>query len=377
MHFFTFILKNLLRRKVRSALTCSGIAIAVGTMVALLGVTNGFERSTLDAFEQRGVDLVLVQEGVPDQLNSDLDQAIGDRIRRLPGVKAVAAGLVEVIGVPRGKTILNVIVQGWEPDSFNFDALEIRSGRRLRPDDRRGALLGATLAENLKKHVGDSIDIQGEAFQVIGIYQSFNVFDNGAVTVLLSALQAVSARPGRVTGFSVVVDGTGGAGGAAECVRQEIEGLHERLAALPTREYVSTSMHIRLAHAMAWLTSVIAVLIGLVGMLNTMVMSVFERTHEIGILRAIGWRPGRVVRMVLGEALLLCLAGAVLGTLAAVALTRFLTSLPEASGFVAGEVPPAVMARGFLMALLVGLLGGLYPAYRAARLLPTEALRHE
>jgi putative ABC transport system permease protein len=191
------------------------------------------------------------------------------------------------------------------------------------------------------------------------------------------------ARNNSVTGFSIALERGPGYQQRLEEVSRAVEqmpdgrGRRISLSVLPTAEYVNRASHIRIAHAMAWLTSVIAVIIGAIGMLNTMIMSVFERTREIGILRAIGWRRGRIVRMVIGEALLLSIVGALLGGLGAMLLTRGLSALPAASGFIAGDISLHVLSYGFVLALLVGLLGGMYPALRAAFLLPTEALRHE
>jgi putative ABC transport system permease protein len=128
---------------------------------------------------------------------------------------------------------------------------------------------------------------------------------------------------------------------------------------------------------MAWLTSVIAVVVGTIGVLNTMIMSVVERVGEISLLRAVGWRKSRVVKMLVGESLLLSVAGAVLGTMGAIVLTRWLTTLPAVVDIIPGSIAPSVIAKGFLMALVVGLLGGAYPAFQAARLLPSEGMRHE
>jgi putative ABC transport system permease protein len=112
-------------------------------------------------------------------------------------------------------------------------------------------------------------------------------------------------------------------------------------------------------------------------MLNTMIMSVFERTKEIGVLRAIGWGRWRVVKMILMESILLSLLGGAVGTVAAMLLTNVLSRFPIAAGFIEGNLAPSVILEGFLIALGVGLLGAAYPAYRGAQLLPTEALRHE
>ncbi len=179
-----------------------------------------------------------------------------------------------------------------------------------------------------------------------------------------------------MSGFAIIVDNPGDKV-EIQRIRHDIEALGKNIEATPTAEFVEATPEIQFVHAMAWVTSMVALVIGAVGMLNTMVMSVFERTREIGILRAIGWGRWRVVRMILMESIILSITGGVVGTLGAIALTHTLANQAAVAGMVDPYVAPWVIGVGFLIALCVGLLGAAYPAYRGAQLLPTEALRHE
>src|SRR5205085_9759734 len=133
-----------------------------------------------------------------------------------------------------------------------------------------------------------------------------------------------------------------------EAVRQQVLALTDahgkpvRLTVQPTSDYVDTLSQIRLTRAMVWMVSAIALVIGVISMLNTMVMLVLERTQEIGILRAVGWPRGRVVRMVLGEAVALGVAAAALGTAGAAAGLQALTQFPRVNGFIEGSLAPVV-----------------------------------
>jgi putative ABC transport system permease protein len=384
MWFSTFLLKNLLRRKTRTLLTSCGVAVAVGTTVALLGISDSFERGTVDDLATRGIDIIVVEKGVLDQLSSDIPQIAAEKIRELPGVVEAEPSLVELVGYsdPNTGNTINVLLQGWRPGSFQFEEFEIVEGRALEPGDQKGILLGTTLAENVKKKAGDTFMLNDVELHVVGVFRSFSTFESGGAVMPLDALQHMSFREGSITGIPVIVE-HGPDAPTAEEVAAQINTLHDEdgrsynLHARPSQEYAQESMHLKMAHAMAWMTSFIAVFVGGIGMLNTMIMSVVERIREISILRAIGWRKSRVMSMILGESLILSVLGGVLGTIGAVILVRSLTQISTVAGFMTGEIAPVVIAKGFILAFTVGILGGVFPAYRAAQLMPSEGLRSE
>ncbi len=375
MWFSTIVVKNSIRRPLRSALTIIAIATAIGAVVALVGIASGFERTFLDLYKGAGIDLIVVRAGARQRLNSTLDQAMGDKIAKLPSVRDVIPGLADVISFEE-VGLYGVLVQGWVPESKIFEHITVLSGRTLKRDDTTSVMLGSILAKNLGKGVGDELKLFEEPFKVVGIYKSTTVFEEGACTIALSELQRLMDRPNQVTGFSVIVDHPVDPK-LLERVRKEIEGLGAGVTALTTDEHVKSVSEIQLAKAMAWLTSAVALFIGSFGVMNTMIMSVHERTREIGVLRAIGWRKRRVVQLILLESVLLSLIGALVGSLGAVVVVRLLTRLPIVSGLIDGRIEPRFVGYGLVIAVLVGLLGGSLPAFRASRMLPSSALRYE
>ena len=376
MHFFSLVLKNLLRRPARSLLTIAGLSVAVASMVALVGVATGFERSFLEYYTQRGVDFVVQRSGSgTEALNDGLPQQLGARIAAVNGVKQVDGRLVDAISFEK-YGIIGVIINGWLFDSPLFDRLTVREGCRLLPGEIRVAMLGRVLAANLGKQIGNDVEIYGQSFKVVGIYESPTVFENGGVVVPLADLQREMNRPNEVTGFSVVAQHPA-SDTELGVVQKRIEQVQPNLKVTRVDDFVHNLTQIRLCRATAWATSAVALVLGVIGILNTMVMSVYERVNEIGLLRAIGWRSTRIVRMVMGESMLLSCAAAIVGTCIGLTLVKFLSRLPISAGLVSGDVGLSVIGQAFLLALCIGLIGSVYPALWSARLLPTEALRHK
>ena len=146
---------------------------------------------------------------------------------------------------------------------------------------------------------------------------------------------------------------------------------------MPMRDFVASDTEMGLLVGMAKGTSAIAIFLSSLGVLNTMLMSVTERTRELGILRAIGWSRSLIVRMILGESLMLCVAGVVLGTAFAWVSVLILATCPFTRTLVPPGLSLTAVVVGAAVGVLAGIAGAAYPAYRATGVDPTEALRYE
>jgi putative ABC transport system permease protein len=163
----------------------------------------------------------------------------------------------------------------------------------------------------------------------------------------------------------------------AEAVRDDLNARFPEIRVSLTSEFVENMPDMQQGQQMVGQIAFLAVLIGAVGMLNTMLMSVLERTREIGVLRALGWSRRRVLGTILREALALGLAGAVVGIPLGMGMVWGLNQIPLVKGFIGARYDLDLFLTAVTVALGAGAVGGLYPAWRATRLRPAEALRYE
>ena len=376
MWFTTFLVKNLRRRPLRSMLTIIAIALGVGAVVSLVGISSGFKASFFKLYSATGVDLIVLKGRVGKQLESGIPETMCDRILAIPGVVSVIPSVNDVISFPDDDLYM-VVVNGFIPESKVFDHLKLLEGRYLKREDHRKMMLGKILADNLNKKIGDQVEVYDrEFFEVVGIFDSFNVIESGSLVVPMKELQPLVGRENQVLGISVTTaDGKNAK--ELDRIRSAIEALEKGVVARSARDQINSLTEIQMASAMAWLTSAIALVIGGVGVMNTMIMTVQERTREIGILRAIGWRRGMVVKMILVESMILGVIGGATGIVGGILLVKVMVRLPAVSGLLDGEIQPFVIGYGIALAMVVSLLGGLAPAIIASRMTPTAALRQE
>ena len=361
----------------------TGMAVAVTFVVVLVGLANGLSKSMYKLYVDRGVSLIVTNKGSISPLSSTLPAKLATAIGKVDGVTATCAGLVDFQTIEEFGTE-PVGVQGWPAGNYMFRELKIIDGENLSDRDpgSKGIVVGNNLAAVKSLKVGQLLTISDEKFHIVGIFESGEDLENSMVVMLLDDAQKVLGKTGLMTGCTVKVKDTSEAGIAA--VRDQIEGpvadscgLPGKVRAKSPTDFVKQNSQVRIFTAFAWLVSIVTLFISGILVLNTMFMAVFERTREIGILRAIGWRPSRVMRMILLESILLSVGGGIVGTMGGLAMIKLLSYIPTVQGIVQQAISVDIVVKGFAIAIIVGLIGAAYPAYRGSSLLPTEALRHE
>ena len=381
------LLRNMLRRPTRSLLTLLGIAVGIAAIVTLVALSRGLAESYTEVTSRTRADVTIqaVQEaGQAITLGTGFDEAWLHDLRRLPEVRSASGMLYSLARVPGSPFF---IVFGYEPDQPGIQQFRIIDGVSLsevhgrwaaiRSPRARGGkpmILGSVAANKLKRSVGDTLRIEETTFRIVGIYETGVAMEDAGGVISLQDAQTLAGMPRQVMYVGLQLHHP-----------QRAEEFKERLSRILPRELevagtqVGTMMleMLELLDVYAWVIAMIAALVGGVGMMNTMLMSVFERTREIGVLRAVGWTSRRVLGMILGESLLLSLLGGLFGLGLGAALTRMAANTPAMAGYASGDVPPILIAQSFATAVVLGLVGGLYPAWRAARLPPIVALQYD
>jgi putative ABC transport system permease protein len=372
MTFLTIVMRSLTRRPVRTGLTLVGISIGIAAVVTLVGLAQGYEKSIENQLNTIGIDLVVsnMSEGIMPKL---FDASMEDKIAALPHVAEVTSVYMRMLSV---EEVPMMMISGRKWGGFSWNNLTLVEGRMPNDANERAVVLGMLAAETLKKKIGDTVQLEAEDLTVVGIVDGHSVVENGAIILSLSVLQTLTGEPGKINFVDIRLAKNVTKEQTDEVIAK-VEDIFPEGKASPADQVVGQSQGFRVARAMSWSTSLLAIVVGVLGVMNTMLMTVFERTHEIGILLAVGWKRMRIMAMVLCESALLGFFGGIAGVgLGAIGL-KVMERTPTVRGMLEPDTSPQLLLTSVAIAVIVGVVSGLYPAWRSSRLSPAVALHAE
>ncbi len=401
-----FAWRNLLTRPLRTALALVGLSIPILGVLGLFSISGGLRNLVGDTLSKiQGV--MVIRDNVPSPVFSDLPAADRDKIAAVPGVRIVAPEVWKIAPEVNGtrafaknvgqllsgnkgqafKSLLDTpVIQGQDIASHGLirsgvyptSLKEKGEGRFLRPDDAgtNHIVISRKISKDYPRDgkpsgVGDSLTIDNKPFEIIGIYDTGSMFlDVVIVMDIGTARKLLGVSEDQVSSFYVEMDDPSQNDRAAAAIEAALPNVDAR----SMNEFMANfGMIMGQLDKFLLMTISLALLVGIVGIINTMLMSTTERFVEFGVLRTLGWSKGNVLALVTTESALLgLLSGAIGCVLAYVGVTI-------GNQFIEGglklTMPPWLIVLGVGLSLVTGTLGGLYPAWRASKLVPMDAIR--
>ncbi|MFW6113756.1 MAG: ABC transporter permease [Actinomycetota bacterium] len=376
-----YVLRNMWRRKARTILTVLGIVIGIMTLTVLGAMAARMNQQAKGAVEWFGDNINVYSEGGGIFGGGGyFERNKVEEIEAVPGVEDTNAALTFGLENRQGFGFPEM-VHGTDLSKScqRLECLKLAEGRLIREGDSGEVVLGSTIANELGAEVGEEVELDGTPFEVVGIFEvtltspdamafmslddaqdllraSYPVFDIGDVVDSIY----VYADPG-------VDDET-----LAERIEERVEGMD---AVTPVEMESRISSFTVIFNAIVLGVGLIALIVGGLSIINTMIMSVSERTREIGLKKAIGADTRSILGEILLEAAAIGMSGGFMGMGLGVVLVAVLNGLTSSQGVTIFSLTPAVIVGPVIFATVLGALAGLIPALRAARLNPVKALR--
>lgn len=371
---------NLFRRKTRTALALLAIIIGVAAITVMVSIVDGLYAEFNGVISQyQGIQVF--EKGAVDQTLSTLDESVGKDLERVPNVKSA---IPEIWYLPKGidgvensmfdafnaKSVYGLDVAKFYAASNTGWIFSLERGTVLSPNDASSVLIGKKVADEYNKFVGSTIEIDEKKFRVKGIFSgSSDLIENVIAMDLSGARELSDFETGKVSTFTLALEDPALVGQTVDLVEFRYPNeLQAFSASTYAEQFNSVLGNFRL---LVFFVGAISSIVAGVVILNTILMNIIERQQEIGTLKAVGWTRSNIVVLVLIESALIGFLGGVLGLLFGIAVDVLLQSI---FGLNYAITLPLVL-QAFFFSLFVGVIAGVYPAFRAASLDPVEALR--
>lgn len=384
-----FIFKNMWRRKGRTFLTIFGIIVGIFALTVLGSMTARMNQQ-INGMKGYITDKITI---APENAGSHMQQSgMGggkflelskiSEIEKVPGVKG-AAGMITVQLKPSEGMSVPQMMIGYQPlpGTSMFGDMKISSGRELQAGDSGKVLLGSTLASDLNAKVGQPVTVKGKQFEVVGIMDTtLGVTDTWAFVPYQDALDIFLAENPyfKAEGLAQQIAAFPKAGVNIEALSTRIQKTVPGIKTTSPKEAEKQISNISTIFSAIILgIAFIALFVGGLSVINTMIMSVSERRREIGLKKAIGATTGTILAEYLGEASMIGLSAGVVGMLLGLLAISGLNGAARTSDVTIFTVTLTVIIGPVVFATLLATLAGLFPALRAARLNPVDALKEE
>jgi len=398
--YFLLASKNLLHRQLRSWLTIIGVIIGIMAIVALFSISSGLKGSIEEQFQKMGSSRLYV---MPKSISSFMPPASltkndADAISKLSEAKWVNSYLVQTTSIEFNNKVKNLAI-----NSMNVDNLEERwkdldfsidKGRLFSNEDKYSAIIGKKVSEDTfdkKVIVNDNLEIKGVKFKVIGIFTEFgNPEDDSAIFIPIDTAREVFDKPTELNIIEIIVkDGISIEPTAKKVERLLLKERGEKQSALKrnkvnfaviTPEQLLGQMNDILLIIQIVLIGIasISLIVGAIGIMNSMYTSVLERTRDIGIMKSIGAKTRTISMLFIVESAIIGFIGGAIGIFLGILISQAVGVYAAQAGFgiLKIKIDFILITFSLLFAIGIGIISGYLPASKAAKLQPVEALRY-
>jgi len=400
--YFSLSFNNLKRRKTRSWLTMIGIFIGIAAVVALISLGQGLQTAIEKQFEDFGSDRIIIQEkglqGPPGSGTSQSTKLTSEDIEIIKGVRGVesAAGmLLKTARIEHNDEIKFNFIVGIPLASDEKEALDffnVESGRDLKEDDDKKAVVGISYAEgkvfDKKLDLGNRIIIEGESFEIVGIMERIgNPYDDASVVIPKETMGEIYNIEDEESQIYVKVKDVNEIDRVKENIERELrkergeEEGKETFEVTTAEQFLEAFMNIfGVVQAVLVGIAAISLLVGGIGIANTMYTSVLERTKEIGTMKAVGAKNSDILILFLIESGMLGLIGGVIGIIIGIGLSKtaeYIAMTQLGTNLLQASVDPILIGGALAFSFLIGAISGVFPAMQASKLKPVDALHYE